>query len=147
MKLRQINVAEVDLPALVERGVEFHGHLGPYLVSGVRMGLLAMRLLDSHGYADLMVTVETGATPPVSCLADGLQVATGCTLGKGNIALLGRGHPRALFRKEAKGPSVEIELRPKWLEKFAKMEGETAAQLVLAAAEEELFTWHLLQSS
>lgn len=145
MNWREINAAGVDLDALVARAVEFHGHRGPYLVCGLRMGLLALRLLGSRGYMGLTVTAETGVTPPVSCLADGLQIATGCTLGKGNIALLGGGRPRALFCQEQQ--SVEIELRSEWAEKFAKMDGEAAVQRVLGALEEELFTWRLRPSN
>lgn len=141
MKLREIDAAEIDLGALVARAVEFHGHLGPYLICGLRMGLLALRLLNSRGYTGLTVTAETGVAPPVSCLTDGLQVATGCTLGKGNISVLGGGRPRALFRTEDQ--AVEIELRLEWAEKFAKMDGEAAAQRVLEASAEELFTWWL----
>ncbi len=142
MKMREIDVAEVDLNELVSRAVEFHGHLGPYLICGVKMGLLALRLIRSRGYTGLTVTAETGVTPPVSCLVDGLQVATGCTLGKGNIAVHGGGHARALFRTTDQ--SVVIELRPEWPEKFAQLDGETAAKTVLRASDEELFTWRLL---
>lgn len=142
MKMREINIAEIDRDALIARAVEFHGHLGPYLICGVKMGLLALKLLGSRGYTGLTVIAETGVTPPVSCLVDGLQVATGCTLGKGNIAVLGGGQPRALFRTHDK--SVAIELRPEWPEKFAQTDGEAAAQLVQRTPEEELFTWRLL---
>jgi len=145
MKLRQIQVAEIDLEALVKRAVEFHGHLGPYLTCGLRMGLLALRLLDSRGFSDLMIVAETGAEPPVSCLVDGLQIATGCTLGKGNIALWGGSHPRVLFRQDQQ--SVEIELHSEWAQHFAQMKGEDAAQRVLKASDEELFTWRLLRLS
>ena len=34
-----------DLDVLIAQGVALHGHLGPYLVSGIRMGLLALDLL------------------------------------------------------------------------------------------------------
>jgi len=84
VKLRTIDPAAVQLEELLERGTEFHGHLGPFLVCGLRMGLLALRELDSWGHFDLQAVVETGTTPPLSCLIDGIQVATGCTLGKGN---------------------------------------------------------------
>nr|BAL58461.1 formylmethanofuran dehydrogenase subunit E [Candidatus Acetothermum autotrophicum] len=143
MRMREIDVTNID--ALIERAVEFHGHLGPYLICGVRMGLLALRLLGSRGYTGLTVTVETGVTPPVSCLIDGLQIATGCTLGKGNISVLGGGRPRALVR--SKDQSVVVELRPEWPEKFAQMDGAVAAQTILRIPEEELLTWRLLPSS
>lgn len=142
MKMREINITEVKLDELVSRAIEFHGHLGPYLICGVRMGLLALRLVSSRGYTGLTVTAETGVTPPVSCLVDGLQIATGCTLGKGNIAVFGGGHPRALFH--TKDQSVVIELRPEWPGKFAQMDGEIAAKSVLRASDAELFTWQLL---
>ncbi len=142
MKMREIDVAAVNLDELVSRAVEFHGHLGPYLICGVKMGLLALRLLGSRGYSKITVIAETGITPPVSCLVDGLQIATGCTLGKGNIAVFGGGHPRALFRTQEQ--RVVIELRPEWPELFAQMDGEAAAHKVLHAADAELFTWQLL---
>lgn len=142
MKMRRIAIAEIDQDTLIARAVEFHGHLGPYLICGIKMGLLALKLLAARGYAGITVTTETGITPPVSCLIDGLQIATGCTLGKGNISVLGGGQPRAILR--AKDKSIVIELRPEWPEKFAQMDGEVAAQLVQHTPEEQLFTWRLL---
>lgn len=72
---------------LLARAVEFHGHLGPFLVLGLRAGLFANQIL----VRDPMKTdaiIKTKTTPPESCFADGVQLATGCTFGKGNIALI-----------------------------------------------------------
>ena len=66
--------------------IEFHGHLGPYLVLGLRAGLYANQVLGK----DPMETeafIKTKTTPPESCFADGVQLSTGCTLGKRNISL------------------------------------------------------------
>lgn len=66
--------------------VEFHGHLGPYLVLGLRAGLYANQMLGK----DPMETeafIKTKTTPPQSCFADGVQLSTGCTFGKRNISL------------------------------------------------------------
>jgi formylmethanofuran dehydrogenase subunit E len=66
--------------------VEFHGHLGPYLVLGLRSGLYANQVLGK----DPMKTeafIKTKTTPPQSCFADGVQLSTGCTFGKRNISL------------------------------------------------------------
>ena len=76
-----------QLKALIEKAADFHGHLGPYLVIGVRMGLLAKQVLNSDGLSGLSAIVNTGSKPPLSCVADGIQVATRCTLGKGNIGV------------------------------------------------------------
>jgi formylmethanofuran dehydrogenase subunit E len=62
----------------------FHGHLGPYVVLGYRMGRLARKALDVGAF-DLSAEVFTGTEPPLSCLVDGVQVGSSCTLGKGNI--------------------------------------------------------------
>lgn len=65
---------------------DFHGHLGPYAVIGYRMGTLALELLKARG-KELNVVVKTGMKPPLSCVIDGIQFTTPCTLGKGNISV------------------------------------------------------------
>lgn len=72
--------------ALLLDAIEFHGHLGPYLVLGLRAGLYANQVLGK----DPMETeafIKTKTTPPQSCFADGVQLSTGCTFGKRNISL------------------------------------------------------------
>jgi len=70
---------------LLRSATSFHGHLGPYLVLGLRMGLVAVRTLRPHGHRELSATIWTKRSPPNSCLLDGVQVSSGCTLGKGNL--------------------------------------------------------------
>ena len=69
-----------------EPAVQFHGHLGPWLVAGVRIGTAGLRTAGADGYFDVDVNVEGPlALPPQACFLDGLQVATGATLGKRNL--------------------------------------------------------------
>jgi formylmethanofuran dehydrogenase subunit E len=68
---------------LIER---FHGHVGPYVVLGYRTGRLAIDRLGVTAF-DLMAEVEAGSRPPMSCYVDGVQLGSGCTLGKGNIQM------------------------------------------------------------
>jgi len=75
---------------------EFHGHLGPYVVVGYRMGKAATRILGSGGKR-MRAVVKTGTKPPSSCILDGIQFSTRCTLGKGNIAVLDEGKAEAVF--------------------------------------------------
>lgn len=42
--LKQDRIGELDV--ILKRAAEFHGHLGPFLVIGVRMGLIGLRELD-----------------------------------------------------------------------------------------------------
>ncbi|MEM3439377.1 MAG: formylmethanofuran dehydrogenase subunit E family protein [Candidatus Bathyarchaeia archaeon] len=101
--------SDESFESLLFRAAEFHGHLGPYLVIGLRMGLLAKALLGANGMNGLSAALETGQKPPLSCVADGVQVSTLCTLGKGNIRIRDSG--RAKGRFEANGMAVEIELK------------------------------------
>jgi len=64
----------------------FHGHLGPYLVLGLRLGARIVAALQRRHFG-LRVVVHCPPQPPPSCVADGLQLSTGCSLGKRNITL------------------------------------------------------------
>ena len=73
-------------PAWLVQAVQFHGHLGPMAVAGVRFGMAGLRAVGARGYFDVEVTCEGPfAKPPQSCFLDGLQVSTGATLGKRSL--------------------------------------------------------------
>lgn len=72
-----------DVQALLK---EFHGHLGPYVIAGYRLGTAALRRLGATKYFRIRAEVWCPDRPPPSCAIDGVQVATGCTLGKQNIS-------------------------------------------------------------
>lgn len=76
-----------DLKELFEIGVKFHGHKCPAMPMGLRVGLAAMEKLGVARAQDgqLMALVELGEDHCATCFADGVQMATGCTFGKGNI--------------------------------------------------------------
>ncbi|WP_300037334.1 formylmethanofuran dehydrogenase subunit E family protein [Methanospirillum sp.] len=65
----------------------FHGHLGPFIVLGYRMGRRALKELGGDPFSLNAQVYCTGVTPQ-SCLADGVQLGSGCTLGKGNIEII-----------------------------------------------------------
>ena len=96
---------------MLRRAAEFHGHLGPFLAIGVRMGLLATRILKSSGFSDMHVIINTGKNPPLSCIIDGIQFATGCTLGKGNITVRDLGDISAVFH--TKHQTIRIRMKAK----------------------------------
>ena len=73
-------------PAWLGPAVQLHGHLGPWLVAGLRLGAAGLRSVEADGYFDIEIRVEGPlALPPQACFLDGLQVATGATLGKRNL--------------------------------------------------------------
>ncbi len=133
---------DTDARELFALGVRFHGHPGPFLALGIRMGLLALKLLGSPGYQGITAEVETGSQPPLSCLVDGIQVSTGCTTGKGNLVVRGQGHAAATFT--ANGKRLRIEVRPEWLSRLrAAGTADHLAEAVLSTPAEELFAWTL----
>jgi pyrimidine-specific ribonucleoside hydrolase len=76
---------------------ELHRHLGTYSILGAKMGIRARELLGAS-LDGLHVESEAGLKPPLSCMNDGLQVATGASLGRGTIRVLnGSAKPAARF--------------------------------------------------
>ena len=73
-------------PSWLKFAAQFHGHLGPMMVFGARMGMAALHAVDAKGYFDVEITCEGPLVkPPASCFLDGLQISTGATLGKRNL--------------------------------------------------------------
>ncbi|MFX0163283.1 MAG: FmdE family protein [Candidatus Hodarchaeota archaeon] len=127
---------------LIKRTEEFHGHVGPFIVAGLKMGLLALEKLNAEKYSGMKVVVETGTTPPISCIVDGIQMSTGCTLGKGNIEVLPNNKPTATFTKKSDNQQIRITLKNKWLQAIADVSKESMEELaekVLNTKPEELF--------
>ena len=140
METLAIDPQTIDLDGLIERGTHLHGHLGPFLIAGIRMGLLALELLGSSGYFGVKAESETGTITPLSCLTDGVQIGSGCTLGKGNIRVTDERRPRVHFSGET-NKRVTIELRPDVYRGF--LDGTLTEQSTVARQKtaEELFIW------
>lgn len=70
-----------NMPPL-ELAIQFHGHICPGLLMGVRVAELAQQYLgvDSDNDEELLAIVETN-----SCGVDAIQSILGCTFGKGNL--------------------------------------------------------------
>jgi len=101
---------------LEERAIEFHGHDGPYMVIGLRMGLTALEMLDCKGWFDLECEVRLEWNPPDSCVIDGIQSSTGCTMGKRNISVVEQSGIMACFRSG--GNELTLVLRSEVISKI-----------------------------
>ena len=71
----------------LEFGQKFHGHKCPAMPMGLRAGAAALNALgmERTGDSALVALVDLGEDHCATCYADGIQVITGCTFGKGNI--------------------------------------------------------------
>jgi len=67
------------------------------MVAGLRMGITALKTLDSGGWFGIRGIAKLRWSPPDSCVIDGLQVSTGCTMGKHNISVEERAGVSAEF--------------------------------------------------
>jgi len=87
---------------------EFHRHLGIYSIVGAKMGIRAREILEAP-FDELKVISITGKSPPLSCMNDGLQAATGASLGRGAIEVLEQ-NPKAaaIFIYDNKKLTLEI---------------------------------------
>lgn len=100
-------------PAWMATVVQFHGHLGPAVIAGARMGMIGLRAVEAKGYFDVEVTCEGPlAKPPQSCLLDGLQVATGSTTGKRTLHWVQADQILVRIKNTRTGKIVEIRPTP-----------------------------------
>lgn len=88
---------------------DFHGHLGPYVILGYKMGQISNQILGKNPFEKKAV-VFTFDQPPHSCIIDGIQLSSGCTLGKKNIKIYKKENLKVIFSNK-NGKQVEIILK------------------------------------
>jgi formylmethanofuran dehydrogenase subunit E len=80
----------VDPKEFLKAALQLHGHECPEMVLGLRAGAAAMNWLGvERSVEDQLLAVVR--FPEAPCFADGVQAITGCTLGKGNVRVVGPG--------------------------------------------------------
>jgi len=83
----------MNIKALWEKAVEFHGHTCPGLAMGVVVSKIVLEELgDRAKRRELVAIVEN-----VSCPVDGIQALLGCTFGKKNLIHKDTGKPVYTF--------------------------------------------------
>lgn len=65
---------------IVELAIGLHGHLAPGIALGIRMSEIALDKINANKLQKHLI----GICETSRCLADAMQVVTGCTLGHGN---------------------------------------------------------------
>jgi pyrimidine-specific ribonucleoside hydrolase len=97
---------------------ELHRHLGTYSIIGAKMGLLARERFNVD-LDELKVVSYAGLKPPLSCLNDGLQVATGASLGRGTITVLTREKHECSAEFLYGGRRLVLSLKPEFASRIA----------------------------
>ncbi|MGC9367657.1 MAG: FmdE family protein [bacterium] len=97
-----------DLPGLLKKGGELHGHYCNYLAYGVIAGLYGIKKLkvENTGMEEIIAIVETN-----NCFADGVQMVTGCSFA--NNALIYRDYGKtAVTITKRDGQATRLVLNP-----------------------------------
>lgn len=93
---------------LLQRNVEFHGHLCPGLTMGMQAAAIALREIGPHSKdEEIVAVVETDM-----CGVDAIQVMTGCTFGKGNLLHRDWGKNAYTFYRRSDGKAIRVAGRP-----------------------------------
>ncbi|MEA2090244.1 MAG: formylmethanofuran dehydrogenase subunit E family protein [Thermoproteota archaeon] len=120
--------ALLELKPLLNKAGEFHGHLGPFLVIGVRMGLIGLRELGiAKNYRQLHVTAMVKSTVPFTCVLDGIQMTTQCTFGNQKLKVKEFSGIEAEFELENGEQNVTVAVNPAT---FNSIKGELVARNV-----------------
>ena len=122
--------------------------MGPFLVIGVRMGLVGLRELKlKENDGKLKVMIMTRPYTPFSCIIDGIQVTTHCTIGNKKLKLKNSHKISARFKAQ-NGKHVNISINSSKLEQLEKSlinshaseEVEKLALNIASMPEKELLT-------
>jgi formylmethanofuran dehydrogenase subunit E len=113
-----VHTVSPELTSLLEKAAEFHGHLGPFLAIGVRIGLIGLRKIGNHNGDQLTIDLSLPLHVPFSCIIDGLQVTTHCTVGNQKLSLEDSDSIQARFKRENDSMEVVVALNRSVLEEM-----------------------------
>jgi formylmethanofuran dehydrogenase subunit E len=96
----------MELQSLLNKSAERHKHLCPRQVLGVRMGMMASDYLAfelPQSSKRLLTIIETDG-----CFADGVEVATGCSVGHRTLRVQDFGKVAAVFVDTKSGDAFRV---------------------------------------
>jgi formylmethanofuran dehydrogenase subunit E len=134
MKTVKLKISE-ELTSLISKAADFHGHLGPFLVIGVRMGSLAKRILNVNAGESnkLRVIARLPLLTPFSCILDGVQATTQCTVGNRKLRIENSQEKVIVnFEQQDSDKALSIHVNPKILEELENRYSKGASNEELA---------------
>lgn len=124
-----------ELKLAIKEAEKFHGHLGPFLVLGVRMGKTAKKILKipPKENMSLQVKAKVPFLTPFSCVLDGIQVATQCTIGNQRLKIENsQKEIAANFQCAKTGKKLKITVNQKTVENLVEKISESVSNEELA---------------
>ncbi len=128
-----------ELTALIEFARKLHGHVGPFLVIGLKMGAAAKKALNISDAECTLLRAEVALPlhPPFSCLLDGIQVSTTCTIGNQRLKFKNSKTIQATFTSEKNAKTAKITLTQHFREQLE--------QKLKQDKLDEAFAWELAE--
>ena len=139
---------EEKLTSTIKNAEKLHGHLGSFLVIGVRMGKTVKRILNLNtgDNSELEATAKIPLLTPISCIIDGIQTTTHCTVGNQKLKIENSKKEIAVnFKLQYSDRKLKVLVNPKIVEKLMNRISEGASNEELAweivrMPESQLFT-------
>jgi formylmethanofuran dehydrogenase subunit E len=149
-----------DLERFLAAGELLHGHPCPPVAIGIRAGAVALERLGAARAVEreLFAFVELAGDHWGQGFGDGIQVVTGCTFGKDNVARVALGKLGLTLLDQRRGRAVRVALRrglldglesTEWFRRCARSgapwaevprdEVDPVSEFILGAAPEGLF--------
>jgi len=137
-----------DMNEQLQFAADLHGHFGPFLALGVRMGLYSLRKLGvKKGDKELHAIMMLRYVTPVSCILDGVQSSTQCTVGNTRLTWKNSEDVSAIFQLRRCNRQVEVSVKPSVLQELklrleAKHSDEGTRQIgldIASRSDAELF--------
>jgi formylmethanofuran dehydrogenase subunit E len=118
---------------LLDRCVNYHGHLCVGQALGVRLALKGMELVGTTNPKEMIVFIENDR-----CIADAIQVVTGTRIGRRSAKLINYGKMAASLLNTNSGAAFRVSVRPAG---FEIGQGEEAIRRILHVPDAELLAW------
>ncbi|MEM2318727.1 MAG: formylmethanofuran dehydrogenase subunit E family protein [Candidatus Bathyarchaeia archaeon] len=131
----------------IKNAENLHGHLGPFLVIGVKMAKLAMKELNAseNKVLSMQIFAKLPLITPFSCVLDGIQATTHCTVGNRKLRVKSSDNDITVtFKLKSQDKTVKIRVKPQLVEELMSqlskgIPNEKLAWMIAAKPEGELF--------
>ena len=126
-----------------------HGGTGPFVVAGYRIGQRALKEMRlPRGTFTFEVIHKTPKEVQFSCIADGVQAATGVSIGKLNLTLeeVSADAVETVIRDRKSGQTLVFRLKPDFVKRYWNLPHDklsASGKEVLSLRDDEIFAMSL----
>jgi formylmethanofuran dehydrogenase subunit E len=136
---------EEKLKSAIKTAEKLHGHLGPFLVIGVRMGETVKQVLSIKESGKLQAEATVPLLTPFSCVLDGIQATTSCTIGNQKLRIKNSKEEISASFTLDSAKAIKISVKPEIVKNLMNeisegVSNEELARKIAKKPEDQLFT-------